>query len=281
MSTSQATTVAVQKFSWSKIGLTVLGWLIAAMFFCPIYWMIITAFKTEKGAYSPDIIFWPTVESFGDVFARSDYFLFARNSILVSFGSTILCFILAIPSAYRMAFYPTQKSQSTMLWMLSTKMMPAVGVLIPIYIIWQWLHLLDTVTGLIIIYTLMNLPIAVWMSYTYFSEVPKGILEAGRIDGANASQELWHLLRPMTMPGLSSTALLLIILAWNEAFWSINLSSAKAAPLTVFIASYSSPEGLFWAKLSAASLLAVAPIMVMGWLTQKQLVRGLTFGAVK
>jgi sorbitol/mannitol transport system permease protein len=281
MSTSQATKVAVQKFPWSKIGLTVLGWLIAAMFFCPIYWMIITAFKTEKGAYSPDIIFWPTVESFGDVFARSDYFLFARNSILVSFGSTILCFILAIPSAYRMAFYPTQKSQSTMLWMLSTKMMPAVGVLIPIYIIWQWLHLLDTVTGLIIIYTLMNLPIAVWMSYTYFSEVPKGILEAGRIDGANASQELWHLLRPMTMPGLSSTALLLIILAWNEAFWSINLSSAKAAPLTVFIASYSSPEGLFWAKLSAASLLAVAPIMVMGWLTQKQLVRGLTFGAVK
>jgi sorbitol/mannitol transport system permease protein len=281
MSTSQATKVAAQKFPWSKIGLTVLGWLIAAMFFCPIYWMIITAFKTEKGAYSPDIIFWPTVESFGDVFARSDYFLFARNSILVSFGSTILCFILAIPSAYRMAFYPTQKSQSTMLWMLSTKMMPAVGVLIPIYIIWQWLHLLDTVTGLIIIYTLMNLPIAVWMSYTYFSEVPKGILEAGRIDGANASQELWHLLRPMTMPGLSSTALLLIILAWNEAFWSINLSSAKAAPLTVFIASYSSPEGLFWAKLSAASLLAVAPIMVMGWLTQKQLVRGLTFGAVK
>jgi sorbitol/mannitol transport system permease protein len=127
----------------------------------------------------------------------------------------------------------------------------------------------------------MNLPIAVWMSYTYFSEVPKGILEAGRIDGASASQELWNLLRPMTMPGLSSTALLLIILAWNEAFWSINLSSAKAAPLTVFIASYSSPEGLFWAKLSAASLLAVAPIMVMGWLTQKQLVRGLTFGAVK
>jgi sorbitol/mannitol transport system permease protein len=271
----------MSKAAWYKLALTIAGWLVAAMFFYPIFWMAITAFKTEKGAYSPDIIFWPTLESFADVFARSDYFLFARNSILVSFGSTLLCFILAIPSAYRMAFYPTQKSQSTMLWMLSTKMMPAVGVLIPIYIIWQKLGLLDTITGLIIIYTLMNLPIAVWMSYTYFSEVPKGILEAGRIDGAGALKELWYLLRPMTMPGLSSTALLLIILAWNEAFWSINLSSAKAAPLTVFIASYSSPEGLFWAKLSAASLLAVAPIMVMGWLTQKQLVRGLTFGAVK
>lgn len=265
----------------SKLLVALLGWVIAILFFFPIFWMAITAFKTEKQALSPDLFFIPTLESFGEVFARSNYFLFAWNSIVISIGSTILCFILAVPSAYRMAFYPTQKSQSTMLWMLSTKMMPAVGVLIPIYILWQYLGLLDSVPGLIIIYTLINLPIAVWMSYTYFCEVPKGILEAGRIDGAGTWDELWHLLRPMTMPGLSSTGLLLVILAWNEAFWSINLSSAHAAPLTVFIASYSSPEGLFWAKLSAASFLAVAPIMVLGWLTQKQLVRGLTFGAVK
>jgi sorbitol/mannitol transport system permease protein len=264
-----------------KLIISLLGWGIAFLFFFPIFWMAITAFKSEKQALSPDLFFIPTLESFGEVFARSDYVSFAINSIVISIGSTILCFILAIPSAYRMAFYPTQKSQSTMLWMLSTKMMPAVGVLIPIYVIWQKLGLLDSVPGLIIIYTLINLPIAVWMSYTYFCEVPKGILEAGRIDGADTWGELWHLLRPMTMPGLSSTGLLLVILAWNEAFWSINLSSAHAAPLTVFIASYSSPEGLFWAKLSAASFLAVAPIMVLGWLTQKQLVRGLTFGAVK
>jgi polyol transport system permease protein len=271
----------MRQATWSKLLIALLGWIIAAMFFYPIFWMAITAFKTEKGAYSPDLIFLPTLDSFREVFERSNYFQFAQNSMLVSFGSTLFCFLLAIPSAYRMAFYPTQRSQTALLWMLSTKMMPAVGVLIPIYALWQRFGLLDTVPGLIIIYTLMNLPIAVWMSYTYFSEVPKGILEAGRIDGAGTWQELWYLLRPMTMPGLSSTALLLIILAWNEAFWSINLSSSKAAPLTVFIASYSSPEGLFWAKLSAASFLAVAPIMVLGWLTQKQLVRGLTFGAVK
>ncbi len=206
---------------------------------------------------------------------------YALNSIYISFGSTILCFILAVPAAYKMCFFPTQKTQSTLLWMLSTKMMPAVGVLLPIYMVFRTLGLLDSITGLIIIYTLINLPIAVWMSYTYFSEVPGAILEAARIDGANIWNELWYLLRPMTLPGLSSTALLLIIMAWNEAFWSLNLSSVNAAPLTVFIAGYSSPEGLFWAKLSAASLLAVAPIMVLGWLTQKQLVRGLTFGAVK
>jgi sorbitol/mannitol transport system permease protein len=180
-----------------------------------------------------------------------------------------------------MSFFPTPKTQSTLLWMLSTKMMPAVGVLVPIYFLFRTFGLLDTVVGLIIIYTLMNLPIAIWMSYTYFCEIPAAILEAGRIDGASVWEELWHLLRPMSLPGLSSTALILIIFAWNEAFWSINLTSANAAPLTAFIASYSSPEGLFWAKLSAASLLAVAPIMVLGWLTQKQLVQGLTFGAVK
>src|SRR6516225_9191041 len=257
------------------------AWLVALAIFFPIFWMAITAFKTEKGAYSPDIIFMPTLESFGDVFARSNYFAYALNSIYISLGSTIVCFIIAVPAAYKMCFFPTQKTQDTLLWMLSTKMMPAVGVLLPIYVLFKTFHLLDSVPGLIIIYTLMNLPIAVWMAYTYFMEVPRGILEAARIDGADIWKELWYLLRPMAMPGIASTALLLIILSWNEAFWSINLTSARAAPLTVFIASYSSPEGLFWAKLSAASFLAVAPIMVMGWLTQKQLVRGLTFGAVK
>jgi len=180
-----------------------------------------------------------------------------------------------------MSFFPTPKTQARLLWMLSTKMMPAVGVLIPIYLLCKAFGLLDNVVGLIIIYALMNLPIGIWMIYTYFCEIPGAILEAARIDGANIWEELWYLLRPMSLPGISSTGLILIIFAWNEAFWSINLTSAKAAPLTVFIASYSSPEGLFWAKLSAASLLAVAPIMVLGWMTQKQLVRGLTFGAVK
>jgi sorbitol/mannitol transport system permease protein len=261
--------------------LGIIGWIVAAIIFFPLFWMIITAFKTEQGAYSPDLIFIPTLESFKDVFARSNYLAFMLNSIYISVGSTIVCFLFAIPAAYSMSFFPTPKTQPRLLWMLSTKMMPAVGVLMPIYFLFKLFGLLDNVIGLIIIYALMNLPIAVWMSYTYFCEIPGAILEAGRIDGANLWEELWHLLRPMALPGLSSTGLILVIFAWNEAFWSLNLTSAKAAPLTVFIASYSSPEGLFWAKLSAASLLAVAPIMVLGWMTQKQLVKGLTFGAVK
>jgi sorbitol/mannitol transport system permease protein len=259
----------------------VLAWAIALLLFFPIFWMTITAFKTEQQAYASSLFFIPTLDSFREVFARSNYFSFASNSVLISAGVTVVCLLLAVPCAYAMAFFPTRRTQSLLLWMLSTKMMPSVGVLVPIYLLWKNTGLLDSVSGLIIIYTLINLPIAVWMTFTYFAEIPRDILEAGRIDGAATWQEIIHLLMPMSLPGLASTALLLVILSWNEAFWSINLSSSTAAPLTVFIASYSSPEGLFWAKLSAASLLAVAPILIVGWLSQKQLVRGLTFGAVK
>ncbi len=259
----------------------ILAWLVALLLFFPIFWMTITAFKTEQQAYSSSLFFTPTLDSFREVFARSNYFAFAWNSILISVGVTVLCLILAVPAAYAMAFFPSRRTQKLLLWMLSTKMMPSVGVLVPIYLLWKNSGLLDTVSGLVIVYTLINLPIAVWMAFTYFAEIPRDILEAGRIDGAATWQEIVYLLMPMALPGLASTALLLVILSWNEAFWSINLSSSNAAPLTVFIASYSSPEGLFWAKLSAASLLAVAPILIVGWLSQKQLVRGLTFGAVK
>jgi sorbitol/mannitol transport system permease protein len=259
----------------------IVGWIVALALFFPVFWMALTAFKTEQAAYSPNLFFTPTLSSFREVFARSNYVAFALNSIYISLGSTLACFLIAIPAAYRLAFFPTRKTQSTLVWMLSTKMMPAVGVLLPVYLLFRSAGLLDSVWGLILIYTLMNLPVAVWMAYTYFCEIPGAILEAARVDGAGTFNEIRHVLAPMALPGISSTALLLIVLSWNEAFWSLNLTSSHAAPLTVFIASYSSPEGLFWAKLSAASLLAVTPIMVMGWLTQKQLVSGLTFGAVK
>jgi sorbitol/mannitol transport system permease protein len=167
------------------------------------------------------------------------------------------------------------------MWMLSTKMLPPVGVLVPIYLIFRDLGLLDTRIGLVLILMMINLPIIIWMLYTYFREIPGEILEAARMDGASLRDELLYVLAPMAVPGIASTVLLNVILAWNEAFWTLNLTAAKAAPLTQFIASYSSPEGLFYAKLSAASVMAIAPILILGWFSQKQLVRGLTFGAVK
>ncbi|HSA79347.1 MAG TPA: carbohydrate ABC transporter permease, partial [Geminicoccaceae bacterium] len=223
----------------------------------------------------------PTLENYVEVQERAAYFRFAMNSILISFGSTVLALAFAVPAAYAMAFFPGRRTKDTLLWMLSTKMLPPVGVLVPIYLIFRDLNLLDTRTGLTIVYALINLPILVWMLYTFFKEVPKDILEAGRMDGARPKQELFHILLPLSLPGIASTGLLAVILSWNEAFWSLNLTTSAAAPLTTFIASFSSPEGLFWAKLSAASSMAIAPILVFGWMSQKQLVRGLTFGAVK
>jgi sorbitol/mannitol transport system permease protein len=215
------------------------------------------------------------------MFERADYVAFALNSLVISLGATAAALLVGAPAAYAMAFHPTARTRGVLLWMLSTKMLPPVGVLMPIYILFRTGDLLDTRSGLIALDALMNLPIVVWMLFTFLKDIPREILEAGRMDGASLSDEILHLLLPLALPGLASTSLLSMILCWNEGFWSINLTSSQAAPLTAFIASFSSPEGLFFAKLSAASTMTVAPILLLGWLGQRQMVRGLTFGAVK
>jgi sorbitol/mannitol transport system permease protein len=267
------------------VAISTLGaWLAGLLIFFPILWMVLTSFKTELEAFAtpPSFLFFRwTTENYAAVQGRSDYVHHAVNSIVVAGGSTLIALLIAIPAAWSMAFSPTRRTKDVLLWMLSTKMMPPVGVLVPVYLIYRDLGLLDSRIGLIFILCLGNLPIVIWMLFTYFKEIPKDILEAARMDGATISRELIYVLTPMAVPGLASTLLLNLILAWNEAFWTLNLSTLHAAPLTVFIASYSSPEGLFWAKLSAASTLAIAPILVLGWFSQRQLVRGLTFGAVK
>lgn len=275
-----ARTVSSQR----KIVNTVVAWTIGVLIFFPILWTVLTSFKTEAEAIAspPSLVFFDwTFENYREVQVRSDYFKHFMNSVVISFGSTLLGLLIAIPAAWAMAFAPTPKTKDVLMWMLSTKMMPAVGVLVPMYLLFRNTGLLDTRIGLVMILTLINLPIIIWMLYTYFKEIPGEILEAARMDGASLAKEIVYVLTPMAVPGIASTLLLNIILAWNEAFWTLNLTASKAAPLTAFIASYSSPEGLFYAKLSAASTMAIAPILILGWFSQKQLVRGLTFGAVK
>jgi sorbitol/mannitol transport system permease protein len=266
-----------------KLIVTVLAWAIGLVIFFPILWTILTSFKSEGDAINISSFFstpW-TTEAYGVVQERSNYLLFAFNSIVLALGSTLFALLVAIPSAWAMAFAPGRRTKDLLMWMLSTKMMPPVGALIPLYLIFRDFGLLDTRGGIIAVLMLMNLPILIWMLYTYFKEIPAEILEASRMDGASLGKELLYVLTPMAIPGIASTLLLNIILAWNEAFWTLQLTTKDAAPLTQFIASYSSPEGLFWAKLSAASTMAIAPILILGWFAQKQLVRGLTFGAVK
>lgn len=263
---------------------TVIAWTIGLLIFFPVLWTVLTSFKTEAQAINDPPLFlffdW-TLENYAIVQERSDYMKFLWNSIFIAGGSTLLGIIIAVPAAWSMAFVPTKRTKDILLWMLSTKMLPAVGVLYPIYIGCIKLGLLDSRLALVIILMLINLPIIVWMLYTYFREIPRDILEASRMDGASLWKEIIYVLTPMAIPGIASTILLNLILAWNESFWTLNLTAAKAGTLTAFIASYSSPEGLFFAKLSAASTMAIAPILILGWFSQKQLVRGLTFGAVK
>jgi sorbitol/mannitol transport system permease protein len=262
---------------------TAAAWGVTLLIVFPLIWLVLTAFKTEQQAIAvpPEIFFTPTLESFAEVNLRSDYLLYAKNSVITSVLSTLLGLMIAAPAAYSMAFFRSKRTRDILMWMLSTKMMPAVGALLPIYVMAQTAGLLDSLTALIIVFTMSNLPIMVWMLYSGFKDIPPDILEAARMDGASVWGEFVHVIRPLAMGTLASTGLLCLVLSWNEAFWSLNLSSAKAGTLATLIASYSSPEGLFWAKLSAASLMAIAPIVVVGWFSQKQLVQGLTFGAVK
>ena len=264
--------------------LTILAWAVGLVIFFPILWTVLTSFKTESEAIAvpSHIVFFDwTLENYAEVQQRSNYLRHVTNSVVISLGSTLMALLIAVPAAWAAAFAPTRRTKDVLMWMLSTKMMPPVGVLVPIYLLFRDWGLLDTLTGLTALMMLVNLPIIVWMLYTYFKEIPGDILEAARMDGARIFGEIVHVLAPIAVPGIASTILLNIILAWNEAFWTLNLTAANSAPLSAFIASYSSPEGLFWAKLSAASTMAIAPILILGWFSQRQLVRGLTFGAVK
>jgi sorbitol/mannitol transport system permease protein len=276
--------MAIKKTMGQRVGVTILAWVVAFVIFFPILWTFLTSFKSELDAIAmpPKFLFFNwTLENYVEVQQRSNYLKFAFNSVVLSIGANLVGLLIAVPAAWSMAFAPGKRTKDLLMWMLSTKMMPAVGVLVPIYLVFKSLHLLDSLFGIGLVLMLLNLPLLVWMLYTYFKEIPNDILEAARMDGASLLNEIVYVLTPMAVPGIASTMLLAIILSWNEAFWTLNLTTSNAAPLTAFIASYSAPEGFFWAKLSAASTLAIAPILVLGWFSQKQLVRGLTFGAVK
>lgn len=268
-----------------KVGasaLTTLTWLIALIFFAPVLWMVLTAFKQESDAASspPKFVFEPTLDQFSAVLnaGAGSYFL---NSLLATGVSTVLVLLLAVPAAYALSIRPVKRTQDVLFFFISTKMLPVVAVIMPIYVIAGQLKVLDSVGTLIVLYTSMNLPIAVWMMRSFFQEVPAEVLEAAQMDGAGLLKTMRTILVPMVAPGLAATALICVIFAWNEFFFALNLTAANAATVPVFLVSQMTSEGLFLAKLSAASVLASLPVVIAGWLAQKQLVRGLSMGAVK
>ena len=267
--------------SWKKLAVTGLAWAVALIVSLPILWMALTAFKTDLDALQlpPKILFTPTLENFvaanGTIPALRPIF----NSVVETSGATALGFLFAFPAAYALAFHGGRGRNAVLIGMLMTRFMPGIGIMLPMYLIFKAIGLIDTQLGLVLVFAMINLPIMVWMLYSYMREIPRDILDSARMDGATASQQLVYLLLPTCLPGICSTALLSAVLCWNECFWSIQLTSSAGVPISAYISTLSGD--VLWARLSAASLLAVAPILLVGWLMQRTFVRGLTFGAVR
>ena len=253
MATVTGTERAVGSTRLGNMLLGTLAWIAALVFFFPVFWMFI-----DRGI--------------------GPYLL---NSLMATLISVVVVILLALPAAYALSIRPVEKWRDAMFFFLSTRFMPFVAAIVPIYIIARNIGMLDNIYTLVILYTGMNLPIAVWMLRSFLSEIPQEILEAARVDGAPLRVEFTRILLPLIAPGLAATALITFIFAWNEFFFAVNLTSTRAATVPVFLVGFITSEGLFWARLSAASTLATLPVILVGWVAQKQLVRGLTMGAVK
>lgn len=281
MTTTTARAVTRRRRGGST-ALTALTWVIGLVFFFPVLWMVITAFKNEVDASTdtPKIFFKPTLDQFRNVF-DGGFWPYVGNSVFATTVSTILVLLLAIPAAYALSIRPVEKTQDALFFFISTKMLPVVAVILPLYIITQRIGLLDNVWALVILYTSMNLPIAVWMLRSFMIEVPGEVLEAAEVDGAGLMDSFRQVLLPMITPGIAATALICVIFAWNEFFFAVNLTASRAGTVPVFLVGFITSEGLFFAQLAAAATMAALPVVIAGWIAQKQLVRGLSMGAIK
>jgi len=256
----------------------------ALILFFPVFWMILSSFKTEGTAYTypPQFVFHPTLSEYSQLFSSfQNIEKPLEHSIFTALVSTGAVLVLGLPAAYALSVRPVKKWREVLLFFLATKMLPFVAAIVPIFIIAKDLHLLDNDWTLVILYTAMNLPIAVWMIRSFLSEVPLGLLEAARIDGANLWVEIRRVILPITAPGIAATALICAIFAWNEFFYAQALTATTATTLPVYLNSSLQSEGSFWAFLAAAATVASLPVILAGWIAQKQLVRGLFMGALK
>jgi sorbitol/mannitol transport system permease protein len=271
-----------QKRSPATVWLGVIAWVVGIAFFFPVFWMVLTSFKQETDAYTttPKIIFQPTLEQYEGVFSAGvgPYLV---NSVIATVFSTLFVLLLGIPAAFAVSLRPVKKTQDVLFFFISTKMLPVVAVIVPIYVVVNQIGMLDNIWTLVILYTGMNLPIAVWMMRSFFLEVPGELLEQASIDGAPLWRTLREIVLPIISPGIFATALICVIFAWNEFFFAVNLTAANAGTMPVFLVGFITSEGLYWAQLSAAATLAALPVIIAGWVAQNKLVQGLSFGAVK
>lgn len=274
----------------SRLGVlltTILGWGAAVVFFFPIFWMVLTSFKEEVDAQNetPVFFFDASFDRYREVIDSTQGTLtFAKafgNSLFVVTVSTLIVLVLAIPAAYSLAIRPVEKWRDVLFFFISTKFLPIAAAVLPLFFFARFFDLLDTRTVLVIVYTALNLPLAVWMMRSFFSEVPRELIEAAQIDGASLMSQLRSVILPIVSPGIAATALLCFIFAWNEYFLALNLTTFDAQTVPLWVTTNVDSRGAFLAKLSAAATVASIPVILAGWVAQKRLVRGLAMGAIK
>jgi sorbitol/mannitol transport system permease protein len=261
--------------------LTLLTWVIVLLFFFPVFWMFLTGFKTEAQAATdpPTLFFKPTLTNFSD--ALSNGVSYFEHSFIIVGCSTALVLLVGLPASYALSIAPVHGWKDSLFFFISTKMLPAAGSIVALYVIARNLHVLDHLILLIVLYTAMNLPIAVWMLRSFLLEIPVEIVEAARVDGASLQRLLRSVILPVISPGVAATALICFIFGWNEFFLAVNLTTTDAATVPIYLVSFQTGEGQFWARLCAAATLACLPVLIAGWAAQDKLVRGLSMGAVK
>jgi len=267
-----------KKFSpWGMV-----AWLVGLGFFFPVFWMVLTSFKQESDAATnpPKLFFVPTLDQYSAVFEQG-IGPAMLNSVFATAMSTILVLLLGVPAAFALSLRPVRKTSDALFFFMSTKMLPVVAAILPLYVIVSNLGLLDNIWALVVLYTSMNLPIAIWMMRSFFLEVPGELLEAASLDGASLWRSVREVILPLVSPGIAATALICVIFAWNEFFLAVNLTAVNAQTMPVYLVGFIAGEGQYWAVLSAAATMAALPVILCGWFAQNKLVRGLSFGAIK
>jgi sorbitol/mannitol transport system permease protein len=266
--------------------LGLIAWLVGILFIVPIAWMLLTSLHSEADAATnpPSIAAPLTLQGYREFFGAStgaSPWPSLLNSLTASVLSTVLVLLLAIPAAYALSIRPVRKWTDVMFFFLSTKMLPVVAGLLPLYLFAQWSHLLDNIWYLLILYTAMNLPIAVWMMRSFLAEVPVEMLEAASVDGAGLIRTLREIVAPVVAPGIAATALICFIFSWNELLFARVLTATVAQTSPVFLTGFVTSQGLFLAKVCAASIVVSLPVLIAGFAAQDKLVQGLSLGAVK
>jgi sorbitol/mannitol transport system permease protein len=272
----------------SRAGMAALGlaaWVVGMLWIFPVAWTLLTSFKTEQDASAQTFHNGLTFGRYSDVSHSTTGTLSLSaaltNSFVVVVVSTVIVMLLALPAAYALAIHAVPKWRDVLFFFISTKFLPIVASIFPIYVYAEKWNLIGTRTILIVLYIAMNLPLAIWMTRSFFIEVPRELIEASEIDGTSLFNQLRSVILPIAAPGIAATALLCVIFAWNEYFYAIQLNFAGASTMPQWVIGNVSTRGNFLAKLSAASMIACLPVVLAGWAAQKRMIRGLSMGAIK